>query len=242
MATEDYLNIDYRGILEDDQKEMHADDRCIYCDTTRSEAQESSLGMACLKSPDESFMHKFGPKRLEKGKQYVVGFAFDDTFTSVLLVRKKRPEDQAGKLNGPGGKVEDQDRELAHICENVADSTSPTAPLVVQIAMAREFLEETGIQTSPDQWTPFICFNDIRGWQIIFMFTTCNIWDYVQKTDEQVIPFNLELLHTKGVYTLIPNLNWLIPMALTKHPKLPITDCPDIAEFFTLTESSHVAF
>jgi ADP-ribose pyrophosphatase YjhB (NUDIX family) len=37
---------------------------------------------------------------------YTLGFIFDRTYRSVLLVHKKKPEWQCNKLNGVGGKVE----------------------------------------------------------------------------------------------------------------------------------------
>lgn len=38
--------------------------------------------------------------------EYVVGFLFSKDRSKVVLIRKSRPEWQAGMLNGPGGKVE----------------------------------------------------------------------------------------------------------------------------------------
>lgn len=64
----------------------------------------------------------------------MLGFAI--TRGDVLLILKNRPDWQAGKLNGVGGKVEDYD-------------LGPYA------AMIREFYEETGIETNPGQWHEF---------------------------------------------------------------------------------------
>lgn len=62
--------------------------------------------------------------------KYVIGFAFvgDD----VLLIQKTKPDWQAGRFNGVGGKIE------AHEHPHVA--------------MHREFMEETGIVTVLDDW------------------------------------------------------------------------------------------
>ncbi len=38
-------------------------------------------------------------------KLYVVGFMFTEDEKQVVLIEKKRPEWQAGKLNGVGGKI-----------------------------------------------------------------------------------------------------------------------------------------
>ncbi len=60
--------------------------------------------------------------------EYVVGFLLDPLH--VVLVRKNRPQWQAGKLNGVGGKVE--------------------ADELVLGAMRREFEEEAGLRI--DDW------------------------------------------------------------------------------------------
>jgi 8-oxo-dGTP pyrophosphatase MutT (NUDIX family) len=63
---------------------------------------------------------------------YVLGFAF--TFDGrVALIRKNRPEWQAGRLNGIGGHVSDVESHIS--------------------AMAREFYEETGTHIPQELWT-----------------------------------------------------------------------------------------
>ncbi|QDJ96452.1 putative NUDIX hydrolase [Xanthomonas phage Xoo-sp13] len=64
---------------------------------------------------------------------YVCGFAFDYDMKKVALVLKNRPKFLAGKYNGLGGKIEDTDN-------------SPNE------AMAREFAEECGVSTDPQDW------------------------------------------------------------------------------------------
>lgn len=120
----------------------------------------------------------------------VVGFLFDTRRNHVALIRKARPAWQAGCLNGVGGKIED--------LEN-ADA-----------AMVREFREETGVE--------------IHNWR---MFATlvipgCRVYCYVAfggfqafrtDTDEPVNWYDLDELETEKT---IPNLRWLIPMALDR--------------------------
>ena len=65
-------------------------------------------------------------------KKYCVGFAFTPDLTQVALIRKNRPEWQAGSLNGIGGKLE--------IGELGID------------AQVREFAEETGVETKAGDW------------------------------------------------------------------------------------------
>ena len=66
-------------------------------------------------------------------KQLVVGFAFSEDLLKVVLEEKDHPEEQAGKINGPGGAREAIDISIAH-------------------AMSREFQEECGVITDPDEW------------------------------------------------------------------------------------------
>lgn len=57
-------------------------------------------------------------------KTYVLGFCFNAALNKVVLIRKNRPQWQAGKLNGVGGHVEPWELPLG--------------------AMVREFREESG--------------------------------------------------------------------------------------------------
>lgn len=71
-------------------------------------------------------------------KSAVCGFMFDKrTQELVALIRKKRPDWQAGKVNGVGGKIERGEK--AHA------------------AMVREFQEETGVKTAATAWELFSC-------------------------------------------------------------------------------------
>ena len=63
---------------------------------------------------------------------YVVALCFTPDRERVVLLRKTHPTWQAGRFNGPGGKIEDGEME--------------------EEALAREFLEETGMATLPSDW------------------------------------------------------------------------------------------
>src|SRR5687767_15783507 len=81
-------------------------------------------------------------------QEYVCGFLFDPERTQVLLIRKRRPAWQAGKLNGVGGKMEGQETALD--------------------AMRRECVEETGLRVN--SWEHVLTlrgaddFGSGRGW------------------------------------------------------------------------------
>jgi len=70
-------------------------------------------------------------------KRMVLGFAFNPLDNTVLLILKARPDWQAGKLNGVGGKRE---------CDGALGWEDPF------MAMAREFHEETGCATPDFCW------------------------------------------------------------------------------------------
>lgn len=78
---------------------------------------------------------------------YVLGFVFSEHKKMVLLIEKKRPAWQAGKLNGIGGKVEPGESPLA--------------------AMVREAREETGLEITDWRHYATMLF---RGEDRIFVY------------------------------------------------------------------------
>lgn len=122
---------------------------------------------------------------------YVVGFLFSEDGKRVALIEKQKPDWQLGKLNGIGGKIESYDQ-------------SPFD------AMAREFLEEAGLALM--SWRPY-CQLQFRGGVIHFFKTTGDVDACKTNEDEKVIVVNVADIHALPT---IPNLRWLIPMALDK--------------------------
>lgn len=125
---------------------------------------------------------------------YVCGFLFmpnrQNGGTDVVLIRKNKPDWQAGKLNGVGGKIEEGEMPYD--------------------AMVREFEEETGLPTSG--WRQFLVMWFPKA-IIFFHYLKSPVQVGVQPTtDEAVEVWNVtSLIHYQNK---IPNLNWLIPMAL----------------------------
>ena len=123
----------------------------------------------------------------------VCGFYFSDDRTQVVLIRKNRPAWQAGMINGVGGKTE-----------------SGETPLD---AMIREFHEETGVLVK--DWDHY-CTHTDRGHSFKIWFFRAfaqagHLSECRSMTDEQVLSFSVDSLYKLPV---IPNLRWLIPMAL----------------------------
>lgn len=139
--------------------------------------------------------------------QYVCGFYFDHTHQRVVLIWKKKPAWQAGKLNGVGGKIEDG--EISHA------------------AMRREFKEETGIDH--ENWVALITLTG-EDWRVYFYCAEgkANEFEYAQTMeDEEVAKINVDQLDD---FDHIPNLRWLIPMALHKiqHPNELMAMAPNL--------------
>ena len=130
-------------------------------------------------------------KVLNPEKRYVCGFIFDAPRENVLLIRKKRPDWQAGKLNGIGGEIEDDESSV--------------------LAMMRECKEECGLSIQPDSWYLFCSLQDQHGWWIDFFYASFEDIDYsAQITDE-----SLEKVPVSDLTGCMTNLHWLIPMALS---------------------------
>lgn len=122
---------------------------------------------------------------------YVAGFLFSQDLKRVALIRKAKPDWQAGLLNGIGGKIEDGETRFR--------------------AMVREFAEETGATVT--DWEMFAEMVVPRFAQVAF-FTARGDYRLQDTTDEKVdwYPADDQI---RG-YKAIPNLDWLVPMALLK--------------------------
>lgn len=115
---------------------------------------------------------------------YVVGFAFRSN-GKVVLIEKRRPDWQAGKLNGVGGHVEKGE--------------------TMRQAMLREFEEEAGARVH--NWEHFATVTDATNWSVYFFGTITNL-PVSSVTDERIMEFPCRDLPRN----VVPNLHWLIPM------------------------------
>ena len=133
--------------------------------------------------------------------QYCLGFMFSRDFKKVALIQKAKPEWQAGKFNGIGGKVEEGETYIE--------------------AMTREFFEETGVYTPSHIWIP-ICkmFDKARlEWSVkVFYSTNLSNYHIETTTAEEVRIFETqEILSPTRSIEIIPNLTWLIPMCMDEN-------------------------
>ena len=126
-----------------------------------------------------------------KVTKYSVGFAFYDMGSDVVLILKNRPRWQKGYYNGVGGHIEEG--ESAHA------------------AQAREFEEETGLETYESNWKKYAIISG-PGFELhVFSLFTQDIYDVKTLTDEKI-----EILQVGEIQNLIviQNLKWLIPAAI----------------------------
>ncbi len=135
-------------------------------------------------------------------QNYCLGFVFNPTKTQVALILKNKPDWQAGKYNGLGGKIETD--------EEPHD------------AMYREFKEEAGVEIH--EW---VQFGRLTGYDYrIFLFTAIiQEMATLRATTDEMIRI-AEVSHLPE--NVIPNLHWLIPMALTfdwSHPTYHAIEC-----------------
>lgn len=126
-------------------------------------------------------------------KQYTLGFIFDASLEKVLLIHKNRPEWQAGKVNGLGGKVEEGEDSLTCI--------------------VREIQEEANLQTQKDDWI-YLGRLGNKDWnmEVFALVYKGDITGAKTMTDEQVEWFEVNNLPSN----VMQNLCWLIPLALDK--------------------------
>lgn len=123
---------------------------------------------------------------------YCLGFAFYRNIRRVVLIRKTKPDWQRGKLNGVGGKIED-----GEYCN---------------VAMAREFEEETGCKTFPTDWKHFTSLKFAVADSVVYCFAMrlASHQEVKTTTEEAVVVSSADDLPED----IIPNLAWLVPMAL----------------------------
>ena len=142
-------------------------------------------------------------------KSYVAGFLFarDNGVPVVALVKKRKPDWQAGLWNGIGGKIEEGES--------------------AKEAMQREFEEETKIRSFA--WEHVVTLTDKRGWVVFFFKEMDSILGII----ENKVP-TLPLVNDSGEElawhpinnipeNIIHNLKWLIPFCAYQAITEPIS-------------------
>lgn len=136
--------------------------------------------------------------------QYCVGFAFSQDTKHVALIRKNRPEWQRDLYNGLGGK-------LVHGVTNPKTMESPRE------AMAREYLEEGGVQFAVTDWQQFASISGDGYILYALRLFDDRMYGTHTMTDEGVILVPVpELLCGRVDLPLVHNLPYLLHMAVHK--------------------------
>lgn len=135
--------------------------------------------------------------------EYVAGFLVNPNDRTVALIRKGKPEWQRGKLNGIGGKIEPDE-----------------APVE---AMCREFHEEAGLWL--DDWDHFATV--AGGWGAVYFFRTFST--ATPRTMESE-PIEIHAIDSVPYAECIPNLSWLIPLALYAHDRYEAVPAREIVK------------
>jgi 8-oxo-dGTP diphosphatase len=128
-------------------------------------------------------------------KRYCIGFLFHNS-NQVLLVNKTHPDWQVGLWNGVGGVIEEGE-----------------AP---RDAMPREFMEETGIKMSADDWTHF-CTEYGPGYELycykaLYAGGARPLTPSYNDEGEPLSWLSCSFTQRSGI--VVGNLHWLIPLAL----------------------------
>jgi 8-oxo-dGTP pyrophosphatase MutT (NUDIX family) len=126
--------------------------------------------------------------------EYVAGFLFSSDGEKVAFIHKEcGPDAVVGRWNAIGGKILTGQDEKA------------------DVAMRREFLEETG--TDVVAWTIFLVLKG-ADWQVSFFHAfNSELLSTVRTVEREVVGI-FPVREALSEINVVPNLRWIIPMAL----------------------------
>lgn len=135
---------------------------------------------------------------------YCLGFVVDPTGERVLLMEKRRPSWQAGRLNGIGGKVEGEESGVE--------------------AMVRECQEETGLELPVSTWSELgvIAF---EGGQVHVFVATGDVDAARALTDEPMRPVKLEDA-INGLFPLVDSVQDALIKIREQTPRASLKSGP----------------
>lgn len=129
-------------------------------------------------------------------RRYVLGFLVNMNLPQpevVLCQKLKGPPKNIGKWNGVGGKVEAGEQAFE--------------------AMCRECKEETGLATYPSDWR---CFGRLFGYNAEIHLFICDteLVSLAKQQPGESEPIKLVLMSEMYEIECVPNLTWMLPLAL----------------------------
>lgn len=133
---------------------------------------------------------------MEQKTEYSIGFMFTDDMKQVLLILKNHgPQCVVGRYNGIGGHIEEDDLNSIG-------------------AQIREFYEETGVETTRQDWFKF---TELVGEDFVvhcfYGLSSRAVLNAKTMTDEKIEIVNCENTGSMNIFNipLAPNLVWWIP-------------------------------
>lgn len=122
-----------------------------------------------------------------------LAFIFNTDLTKVLLIKKQKPLEHKGLLNGLGGKLEVGESHIE--------------------CLIREIEEEAVIKTTKSDWT-FVGKMSWTTWNV-------TVWTMICEDEKPHFPDpNVDWYPVSAVPTnIISNLDWLIPLSLDINNK-----------------------
>lgn len=127
-------------------------------------------------------------------KEYSLGFLFSPDCRRVALINKTKPKWQKGLLNGIGGKRENE---------------------TMLECMQREFEEETGFKFT--NWEHFLDMGNDSFLVSCYRGFSDKLHELKSTTDEIIEIHGVALMVAVGYKDMIPNLRWILPLALDKE-------------------------
>lgn len=127
-------------------------------------------------------------------KKYTIGIVFNPDLTCTMLIQKNRPKWQEGRLNFPGGHIEEN--------ENSFDCVS------------REFKEECDVDISPSDWKYIGRIKNTNDYYVDILTAIVPDSTTPQSlTDETVRWYLCDRLPSN----VISNIRWILPFAQNYH-------------------------
>src|SRR5882724_5941647 len=118
-------------------------------------------------------------------KAYTIGALFSADFKKVLLILKQKPQWQKGKLNFPGGSIEEG--ETAQEC------------------ISREFMEETGLVIDSGSWQHIGKIDNPGNYYVDFLTSIHYLFvhgEFETMTEEEVGWYEVDNLPTNIISNL----------------------------------------
>ncbi len=151
--------------------------------------------------------------------KYVLCIAVNKAPTKIVLIEKLKPAFQFGKLNAPGGKVDQGDYDKFKDYANLSEDELTSA--VARYAAHREFFEETGVYIPSHEWKHVITlhsgdlnrYGDKDNWEMYICYVAQDaVLEAKTMEKEKVFVLPFSHVHVLSESAMMPNLRWIVPL------------------------------